>query len=145
MARDVSVHVSNKVHLNHTNILMFSILSDLSTYQSWWPKASITKIDETMIRVSPLGPGSFTWKISDVQENKKVVLDYDGIFSGQGVWKIEKDGAMIWLTYSIDLTIEHKFFQILNRFMPISKLHSKMMKKVFSQLDRYLNNYHLQK
>ena len=142
MVNDSSVKASDKVHLNHTNVLIFSILSDLSTYQSWWPKAKITKVDETTIKVSPVGPGSFTWRISEIQEDKKVVLAYDGIFSGQGIWSIEKDGAMTWLTYSVDLTIEHKFFQILNKFMPISKLHSKMMLKVFRELDRYLNNYH---
>lgn len=136
------VAVSDKTHLNHTNMLIFSILSDLSTYKLWWPGAKISKIDEETFKVSPLGPGFFTWKISEVEDNRKVVLIYDGIFSGHGTWIVEKDGAMSWLTYGVELTIKHKFFQLLNKFISIERLHSKMMKKVFRELDRYLNNYH---
>lgn len=142
MRQNNVLKVNDRVHLNHTNTLIFTILSDLDSYQSWWPKAKITKIDETTVKVSALGPGFFTWKISQLEDNAKVILTYDGIFSGLGTWTIEKDGAMSWLNYTIDLTIEHKFFQILNRFISIEKLHSKMMKKVFAELDRYLNNYH---
>jgi len=140
-----AIRVSDRTHINHTNVLIYTVLSDLSTYSAWWPGAKITKVDDETIEVSPFGPGSFLWKITQSEENRQVVLSYDGIFSGTGTWSIEKDGAMSWLTYSVSLTIEHGFFKFINKFISINKLHAKMMKKVFIKLDQYLNNYHAEK
>lgn len=139
-----SVHASDKVHLNHTDEVIFSVLSDLSSYNAWWPWAKIRKIDETTYEVSPLGPGSFTWSISETVENRKIVLSYDGIFRGHGTWSIEKEGAMTHLTYAVSLEIEDRFLKFINRLIPIKKLHSAMMKKVFTQLITYLNNHHIE-
>ena len=141
IARD-SIHVTNKVHMNHTNILIYKILMDLDNYGKWWPGAQFTTLGENRIEVSPSGPGSFTWDIESSVENEKIVLSYDGIFSGHGTWTIDKDGAMTYLTYTVSLDIKHGFYKFVNRFVPIRKLHAKMMKKVFRRLDRYLNNYH---
>lgn len=138
-----SVHVSDKVHLNHTDTFIYSMLSDLSTYSSWWPMAKITKLGDNNFEVSPLGPGSFTWTIAETIENKKILLTYDGIFSGHGTWNIENEGAMTYLTYSVSLNIEHGLYKFINKFIPIARLHSKMMQSVFRKFNDYLNNYHI--
>ena len=130
IAKD-SVHVSDKVHLNHTDAFIYSMLSDLSTYSRWWPMAKISEIEEGIFEVSPLGPGSFTWTVAETVENRKVVLTYDGIFSGHGIWNISNEGAMTHVTYSVSLKIEHGFYKFINKFIPIAKLHSKMMQMVF--------------
>ena len=139
-----SVHASDKAHLNHTDAFIYSMLSDLSSYSAWWPMAKIIKIDDNNFEVSTLGPGSFTWTIAETIENKKIVLTYDGIFSGHGTWNIENEGAMTHLTYSVSLNIEHVFYKFINKFIPITKLHSKMMTTVFRKLNDYLNNYHIE-
>jgi hypothetical protein len=139
-----SIHVTNKVHINHTNILIYTVLSDLSKYDQWWPGAKFTSLDNNRVEVSPSGPGSFTWDIESSVENEKIVIVYDGIFSGHGTWMIDKDGAMTYLSYTVSLKIEHGFYKFINKFVPIRKMHEKMMKKVFRNLDRYLNNYHVE-
>ncbi len=137
-----SIHVSDKVHMNHTNIFIHSIISDLNTYALWWPNTKITKLDDSRVEVSPAGPGSFTWEIIENEKDSKVVLQYKGIFSGTGTWRIDKDGAMSYLTYHVSATIDHGFYRFINKFVSLNKLHSKMMKNVFKSLDTYLNNYH---
>ncbi len=141
IAKD-SIHVTNKVHMNHTNILIYEVLSDLSKYEKWWPGAKFTMLDANRVEVSPAGPGSFTWDIESTVENEKVVLSYDGIFSGHGTWTIDRDGAMTYLSYTVSVNITHGFYKFINRFFSIRKMHEKMMTKVFTHLDRYLNNYH---
>jgi carbon monoxide dehydrogenase subunit G len=143
--KENSIHVSNRTHLNHTNELIYKILSNLDSYHEWWPGATFTKTSEGSYEVAPMGPGSFTWKIAELVENRKVVLEYEGMFNGKGTWLIEKDAAMTFVTYSVSANIEHKLFQFINKFMPINKLHSKMMPKVFRELNTYLNNYHEEK
>ena len=128
--------------MNHTNIFIYSIISDLDTYALWWPGAKIIKLDDTRVEVFPAGPGSFTWENIEIDQDVKVVLKYKGIFSGTGTWRIDKDGAMSYLTYHVSASIDHGFYRFINKFVPINKLHSKMMQKVFKSLDAFLNNYH---
>lgn len=142
MIQEHVIRVSNRTQVNHTDILTYKILSQLDHTSKWWPNATFTKLSEDTFEVSPMGPGSFTWKIIELLENKKVVVEYDGIFKGKGTWFIEKNAAMTYITYSISVTIEHKFFRFINKFVPISRLHSNMMPNVFKELNTYLNNYH---
>ena len=141
MSKD-SIHATDKVRMNHTNMLIYSVVSNLETYQKWWPSAKFTMLGDNKVEVSPVGPGSFTWNIESTVENEKVNIIYDGIFSGHGTWVLDKDGAMTYVSYTVSLDINHGFYKFINRFVSIKKLHMKMMKKVFKSLDLYLNNYH---
>ncbi len=140
----VFINVTNKRHLNHTDKLIYSVISDLSTYEAWWPGAKFVQLDENTLEVSPAGPGSFTWSIDKTVPNEKFEVLYEGIFVGHGVWSLERDGAMTHLTYSVGLEINHPFYRFINKFVSIKKMHAKMMEKVFISLDRYLNNLHIE-
>lgn len=132
---------TDKVKLNHRIHLVHEVLSDLSTYKLWWLGATFKQLDENSVKVSPKGPGSFTWSIT---ENKPelITLTYKGMFEGKGSWRLDQKGATTHLSYHIELVIVHPLIKLINRFLPIATLHSKMMVQVFASLDQYLNNLH---
>lgn len=137
----------DRAQLNHTPALMYSIISDITTYPSWWKGAQfnsfINNEGKTVLEVSPKkGPGNFIWKIEEVVEDQKVVLSYDGIFTGTGVWQLLKTGATTKVSYTVDLDVKHGFYKFINKFFSLEKMHSKMMEEVFRSLDQHLNNLH---
>ncbi len=132
---------TDKVKLNHRIQLVHEVLSDLNSYALWWPQAKFTPLDKEHLKVSPKGPGFFTWEVIE-KSPQKIVLKYKGIFEGTGTWTLEQKGATTHLSYHIELVIKQWLLRFLNRFMPIATLHSKMMPEVFMSLDQYLNNFH---
>ncbi len=84
------------------------------------------------------GPG-FKWEIVDVKLNEEVTVKYfDGLYSGIGIWQIEKVRDKTELTYKIELRDNSILIRSMGRFVDLQKLHSNMMKNVFFKLEKYL-------
>lgn len=123
---------------------VWKVLTDIPNYQHWWPRVvnlQVVKINEEIIgtefQASPLGGKSFSCKVIHVIPNKEIILDYfDGIYRGEGVWKIEDIMGLVKVSYTVDLKIVDKQISFLSKIIPIPKLHSMIFKKILGGLEK---------
>jgi ribosome-associated toxin RatA of RatAB toxin-antitoxin module len=126
---------------------IFNVLSDFESYKKWWPKTIIFKmildspeIVGSKIKISPYGVFSFSWIIKEIYPNDKIVIKYsDGIYSGNGVWLLQKRQEKVYVDFSIEIESNNLVIKVVDRIFGIQKTHNKMMKKVFFGLHEYLN------
>jgi ribosome-associated toxin RatA of RatAB toxin-antitoxin module len=121
---------------------VWKILTDIPHYQNWWPKSVNLKVSNfgkeivnTKFEARPLGGKSFSCRVISIIPNNEIKLNYyDGIYRGEGVWKLERKGKSITVSYSVDLEIVDKSITILSKVVSIPKLHSMIFKRILAGL-----------
>jgi hypothetical protein len=72
--------------------------------------------------------------------NKEIRLNYfEGIYRGEGVWKIESKDNLVNVSNEVDLKIVDKSIAILSRIISIPKLHSMIFKRILNGLSQQVN------
>ncbi|KIM12789.1 MAG: hypothetical protein KU37_02660 [Sulfuricurvum sp. PC08-66] len=138
----IAIKVTDKTILNHTSLLMYAILTKIENYEKWWSGVSSKRDAQgDYVEVKTLA-GTFTLRILEVVENKRIVLVYSGLFEGEGIWNLEAHGAACKVAYEVNLRTKSKILSFVNKFRSIEVMHSKRMKEVFITLDRHISNYH---
>jgi len=125
------IQTHDEITINASVEKIWNVLIDIPNYQKWWPKAVNLKILKsnkgiigTEIRANPLGGKSFSCSVVNIVLNKEIRLNYfEGIYRGEGVWKLEKKENSITVSYSVNLEIVDKPIALLSRIIPIPKLH----------------------
>jgi hypothetical protein len=126
---------------------IFNALCNFDSYKIWWPRTIVFKtisnpvgIIGAKIKIRPYCIFGFSWVITDISPNEKVVVKYgDGIYSGTGVWSLQKQEGEILVKFSIDIESNNLLIKIVDKIFNIQKAHKKMMKKVFLGLHEYLS------
>jgi ribosome-associated toxin RatA of RatAB toxin-antitoxin module len=121
---------------------VWKILTDIPYYQNWWPKSVSLKVSNfgkeivnTKFEARPLGGKSFSCRVISIIPNNEIKLNYyDGIYRGEGVWKLERKEKSITVSYSVDLEIVDKSITILSKVVSIPKLHSMIFKRILAGL-----------
>jgi len=135
------------ISLNHKSEEIFNIISDLSSYQKWWPKQIKVKLLKVIpeligscLKISPFGGMSFNTEIVSFKIPEELNLKYSGIYSGTGKWTIEKLQDKTRLCYEVDLVIENKVVVLISKIVNVEEIHSKLIRKLLENLDKQLNN-----
>ena len=126
---------------------VWNVLIDIPNYHKWWPKIVNLKVlkltDEligTEFQASPFGGKSFSCKVISLIPKNEIRLSYfDGIYRGEGVWKVESKDNLVNVSYEVDLEIVDKSIALLSRIIPIPKLHSMIFKKILRGLEKQIN------
>ena len=126
---------------------IFDTICNFDSYRKWWPRTIIFKmisnpadIIGAEIKIRPYGIFGFSWVITNISPNEKVVVKYcDGIYSGMGVWSLHKQEKEVLVGFSIDIESNNLLITIAGKIFNIRKTHKKMMKKVFLGLHEYLS------
>lgn len=143
----ITVNALDKTIHNHTALLIYGVINDLECYPKWWKNANMTfHTDEVggYVIVKTLA-GEFTLRKKESIENKRVTLEYTGLFTGSATWILEPHGAACRVVYDAHVTTNSGLLGFINKFSSIEKRHSKTIKEMFEYLDRYLSNYHKEK
>lgn len=122
---------------------VWKVLIDIQNYYKWWPKVvnlKVLKFDGEIIgtefKASPLGGKSFACRVISIIPDKEIMLNYfDGIYRGNGYWKIEGNDGNLKISYTVDLEIVDKSIAFLSRLISIPKLHSMIFKKILNNLE----------
>ena len=127
---------------------VWNVLIDIPNYHKWWPKSVNLKVTNfskdivnTQFEARPLGGKSFSCKVVSLIPNKEIRLNYfDGIYRGEGVWKLERKEKSITVSYSVDLEIVDKSITILSKVVSIPKLHSLIFKQILRGLSQQIKS-----
>jgi ribosome-associated toxin RatA of RatAB toxin-antitoxin module len=125
---------------------VWKVLIDIPQYQKWWLKMVNLKVLKynsdivgTEFQARPLGGKSFSCRVVSIVPKKEIKLNYlEGIYRGEGVWKIESKDNLVNVSYEVDLEIVDKSISLLSQIIPIPKLHSMIFKKILNGLAEQL-------
>lgn len=90
------------------------------------------------IEVRPYGGQGFVCEVVDVKQNSELRMKYSGMYNGTGIWKISDVNGHCRVTYEIRLEAENLWIRFLLSILPVATIHSRLMTKVLSGLERYL-------
>jgi ribosome-associated toxin RatA of RatAB toxin-antitoxin module len=138
------IKAHDEITINASVEKIWWVLIDIPNYQKWWPKSVNLKVSNfnkdivnTQFEARPLGGKSFSCRVVNIVLNKEIRLNYfEGIYRGDGVWKLEKKENSITVSYSVNLEIVDKSIALLSRIIPIPKLHSMIFKKILKGLEK---------
>jgi ribosome-associated toxin RatA of RatAB toxin-antitoxin module len=141
------IKITDEIVLNSSVEDIWNILIDIPRYQKWWPKIvnlKVLKLTNDLIgtefQASPFGGKSFSCKVISLIPKNEIRLSYfDGIYTGEGVWKVERKENFVKVSYSVDLKIVDKSIALLSRIIPIPKLHSMIFKRIMVSLQKQIN------
>jgi ribosome-associated toxin RatA of RatAB toxin-antitoxin module len=131
--------------LSHKVEDVFKVVSNFETCKEWFPEDAKVEI----IKINPSGVGSiiqvktgiisFNIEMMKITPNKEILVRYSGAYEGEGIWYFFETTNGTKLMYEIELKIKHPLVVLLNFFVSVSSLHSKVMMKMFDRLEKYLN------
>jgi len=130
---------------------VWKILIDIPNYYLWWPKAvnlKVIKFERSLVgtefKANPLGGKSFNCRVISFIPNREIKLEYfNGIYNGEGTWKIETGEEFVKVSYTVDLEIVDKSIIVLSRIISISKIHSMIFKRILKGLEKQVNSGYL--
>lgn len=136
------IKACDEILLNCSVDDVWYILTDIPSYNNWWPKSVNLKVSNfnkdivnTQFEARPLGGKSFSCKVVSIVPKKEIKLNYFGrIYRGEGIWSIDRKESLILVSYKVDLEIVVKSIVLLSRVIPIPKLHSMIFKRILKGL-----------
>ncbi len=125
---------------------VYRVLADIAAYHKWWPREisfELQYLDPGIIgTVIDVHNGMFVrWKakVSAFRTNRLLAIDYiEGDWIGNTYWRFEDSAGITKLSLEIDLDINRSWLKIISAFFNFSKFHSKQIKRVFANLEKYL-------
>lgn len=136
----------DEIQLNSSVEDVWKILTDIPSSHKWWPKLVNLKVSNsnkdivnTQFEARPLGGKSFSCRVVSIISKKEIKLNYfDGIYKGEGIWRIDRKENLVSVSYTVDLIIVDKSIAVLSRIIPIPKLHSMIFKRILNGLAQQL-------
>lgn len=127
---------------NQSKEKIYNVLCDFNSYKKWWPGNIVFKVILNLpekvgskIKIKPYGFLSFFWTITEIYPNEKIVIKYcEGIYTGQGVWSLQRQKEKTYVNFSIEIESNNLIIEIVNMLFSIKRIHKRMMKKVFFRL-----------
>jgi catechol 2,3-dioxygenase-like lactoylglutathione lyase family enzyme/uncharacterized membrane protein len=131
---------------------VYRTLTDFVSYSKWWPHAIKFQLEHlnpgitgTTLRVQN---GPFVkWKseIKEFRTNRLLGIDYtEGAWTGKTYWRFDSRDGRTELTLEINLDINRAWLKFLAIFLNFSGIHSKQIRKVFGNLEKYLKENEVQ-
>jgi len=125
---------------------VYRTLTDFASYSKWWPheiKFDIEHLNPEVVGTTiNVQNGPFVkWKsrISAFKTNKLLAVDYvDGAWIGKTRYRFEEKDGQTELSLELDLDINRAWLKFISIFLNFSKIHSKQIRHVFNNLDKYL-------
>ena len=87
----------------------------------------------------PSVAGHSRCRIEAIEEPRSIRKRYYGGFiDGRGEWRLEPAGSGTRIRYELDVQAEGRVVAWLGRILPLGRLHSRQMQRVFRQLERVI-------
>ena len=126
---------------------IWQAITDFSSYTKWWPSSVNIVVRRTapelvgsQVQLKPYGGRAFVCEVESIREGAEMRLRYSGVYRGTGVWTIIEGAGNCRVTYRVDLEIADPLMRLLSYIVSIPRLHSNLMKEVFTGLAGYLEH-----
>jgi ribosome-associated toxin RatA of RatAB toxin-antitoxin module len=125
---------------------VWQVVSDFAAYPRWWPSSAhltVHRVTPELVgstfELKPYGGKAFTVEVVGVKPGAALHMTYSGIYRGTGEWKVavSNDGNS-HINYRIDLAIADRSTALLSYVLPVSRIHSRLMRHVFEGLQNHL-------
>ena len=124
---------------------IWQAITDFSSYTKWWPSSVNIVVRRTapelvgsQVQLRPFGGRAFLCEVESIREGAEMRLRYSGVYRGTGVWTIVEGAGNCRVTYRVDLEIADLLMRLLSYIVSIPRLHSNLMKEVFTGLAGYV-------
>ena len=125
---------------------IWQAIIDFNSYTKWWP-ASVRivvrrvtpELVGSQVEIKPYGGRAFLCEVESIRDGAELRLRYSGVYRGIGVWTIAEGDGHCRVIYRIDLEVADLLMQLLSYVVSIPRLHSQLMREVFSGLEGYVN------
>ena len=125
---------------------VWRVLADVAAYPSWWPSylglrvlRSEAGLVGSEVEQRPFGGRPFRCRVEAVEEPSSIRTQYHGGFiEGRGEWRLEPMGSGTRVCYELDVHAEGRVVAWLGQILPLGRMHSRQMQRVFRQLERVL-------
>lgn len=141
------IHSVNSITLPFSAEAIWEVLTDISSYSLWWPSTLKTKVLNvtqeligSQIEVRPYGGLPFICAFAASVDHLELTMQYSGIYSGTGIWKLSETNGRTKVDYEINLDINNRFIRLLSYVMPVDKVHYKLMDEVLFGLKNRLES-----
>jgi uncharacterized protein YndB with AHSA1/START domain len=125
---------------------VWRVLADIAAYPNWWPRHLGLRVLHrepglvgSEVEERPFGGRPFRCRVEGVEEPLSIrTRYYGGFIEGRGEFRLESVGSGTRVRYELDVHAEGWTVACLSRILPLGRLHSRLMKGVFRQLERAL-------
>ena len=125
---------------------VWRVLADVAAYPNWWPRCLGLRVLRreaglvgSEVEQRPFGGRPFRCRVEAVEEPFRIRTQYHGGFiEGRGEWRLEPVGPGTRVCYELDVRAEGHVVACLGRIVPLGRIHSRLMRNVFRQLERVL-------
>ena len=124
---------------------IWQAITDFSSYTKWWPSSvnivvrrAAPELIGSQVEIKPYGGRAFLCEVESIREGSELRLRYSGVYRGTGVWTIVEGAGNCRVTYRVDLEIADPLMRLLSYIVSIPRLHSNLMKEVFTGLAGYV-------
>ena len=125
---------------------VWRVLADVAGYPSWWPRQLGLRVLHreaglvgSEVEQRPFGGRPFLCRVDAVEEPSSIRAQYHGGFiEGRGEWRLEPAGSGTRVCYELDVRAEGRVVACMGRILPLGRIHSRLMRSVFEQLERVL-------
>ena len=124
---------------------IWQAITDFSSYTKWWPSSvnivvrrAAPELVCSQVQLRPFGGRAFLCEVESIREGSELRLKYSGVYRGTGVWTIVEGAGNCRVTYRVDLEIADPLMRLLSYIVSIPRLHSNLMKEVFTGLAGYV-------
>ena len=138
----------DSVILNYPVDYVYRTVTDIASYSKWWPhevKSELEYLDPAIVgtRINVQNGQLVKWKsvVSGFKTNRLLAIDYvEGAWTGKTAWRFEETAGGTKLTMEIDISCNRLWLKAVSKVMNLSRMHSKQIKKIFANLEKYLDN-----
>lgn len=124
---------------------IWPVLADIGNYPQWWPKSQGIKVLRASpelignkIALRPFQTKSFTCRVISCEDQKRITLEYGGVITGTGEWRLEPVGQGTRVSFALDGAVRGWPVALLSRFFDLAVLHKRSMRVLFRHLHRRL-------
>lgn len=136
----------DEVVLNYPVDYVYRTVTDIANYGKWWPrevKSELEYLDPAIIgtRINVQNGPLVKWKsvVTGFKTNRLLAIDYvEGAWTGKTAWRFEEATGSTRLTMEIDISCNRLWLKAVSKVMNLSRMHSKQIKLIFANLDKYL-------
>lgn len=137
----------DEVFLNYAVDYVYRTVTDIANYSKWWPrevKSELEYLDPAIIgtRINVQNGPFVKWKsvVAGFRTNRLLAIDYvEGAWTGKTAWRFEEINGGTKLSMEIDISCNRLWLKAVSKIMNLSRMHSKQIKLIFSNLNKYLS------
>ena len=140
------LRANDSVELDYPVDFVYRTVTDIASYDKWWPReirSELEYLDPAIIgtRINIQNGPFVKWQsvVTGFKTNRLLAIDYiDGAWIGKTKWSFEETRLGTRLTMDLDISCNRLWLRAVSKIVNLGRMHSKQVRKIFRNLEHYL-------